>query len=448
MRPALRLLSLQLQHFRNLRRVALQPGAHATVAVGQNGQGKTNLLEALYFLCTLRPLRAGRLSELVQFGQGGARVTGRFLLKGAEREISVEVAEGTRQAFVDGKKAASLEDYFGGVSVVAFTPDDLEVVKGSPESRRLFLDRAVFNRFPAYLRESRAYARALKSRNRLLKERAREDVREAFDLALAQAGARLWARRRALMDELAPRALAAFGAIGRTPLPAAYTYSPAALREELEFQTAGEDALADALAGLLRARAPRDLERGFTSVGPHADDLGISLGGRSARAYASQGQQRALVLGWKVAEIENLETHTGVKPMLLLDDVSSELDPERNAYLMDYVAASGAQTFLTTTDSGLVSRAAGADTLWLRVAAGEVQVAPLSADAGDAGDAGGAGGAAAGPPPDAGRGDPGASEPEAADTQAADTQAVDTGTGGEAAGGAEGGSPRADGLPD
>ena len=195
---SVRLLSLQVQHFRNLTGMALQPGMHTTVAVGQNGQGKTNLLEALYFLATLKPLRASRLSELVQFGQGKARVVGRFLLQGAEREVAVEVAEGTRQAFVDGKKAASLEEYFGGVSVVAFTPDDLEVVKGGPDSRRLFLDRAVFNRFPAYLRESREYGRALKSRNRLLKERAPASLREAFDSTLARSGARLWARRRAL----------------------------------------------------------------------------------------------------------------------------------------------------------------------------------------------------------------------------------------------------------
>ncbi len=367
-----RLLSLHVQHVRNLTEVSLVPGAHATVAVGQNGQGKTNLLEAIYLLATLKPLRASRLSELVQFGAQGARVSGRFLLKGAEREIAVELAEGTRQAFVDGKKAASLEDYFGGVSVVAFTPDDLEVVKGAPEARRLFLDRAVFNRFPAYLRETRSYARALKSRNRLLKERAPEEVREAFDETLARAGARLWVRRRALVDEVAPRAQRAFASIGRTPLPPGYAYTPVGLPKGLDFAVAEEAALVEVLAAALRTRAPRDTERGFTSVGPHADDLTLTLGERSARAYASQGQQRALVLGWKIAEIENLELATGVKPLLLLDDVSSELDPERNAYLMEYVAASGAQVFLTTTDAGLVARAAGPDTLWLTVRGGAV----------------------------------------------------------------------------
>ncbi|GEN07865.1 DNA replication and repair protein RecF [Myxococcus fulvus] len=368
----MRLLALHVQDFRNLAQVSLTPSAHATIAVGQNGQGKTNLLEALYFLATLKPLRAGRLSELVRWGTQTARVSGRFLLKGAEREIAVEVGGGTRQAFVDGKKAASLEEYFGGVSVVAFTPDDLEVVKGGPDSRRAFLDRAVFNRFPAYLRESREYARALKNRNRLLREGGAVDPAylDAYDETLAKAGARIYSRRRALMAELAPRAQATFASIGRTVDPAVYGYHPAHLA--CDFATADEAALASSLRESLTARMRRDLDRGFTSVGPHSDDVSVTLGGRSARAYASQGQQRALVLGWKIAEIENLESCTGFLPLLMLDDVSSELDPERNAYLMDYLARSGAQVFLSTTDGSLVRGAAAGDTLWLSVHSGAV----------------------------------------------------------------------------
>jgi DNA replication and repair protein RecF len=367
-----RLLALHVQDFRNLPQVRLTPSAHATIAVGQNGQGKTNLLEALYFLATLKPLRAGRLSELVRWGTQSARVTGRFLLKGAEREISVEVGGGTRQAFVDGKKAPSLEDYFGGVSVVAFTPDDLEVIKGGPDARRGFLDRAVFNRFPAFLRESREYARALKNRNRLLRDGPAVDAAylEAYDETLAKAGARIYARRRALMAELAPRAQATFASIGRTVDPVTYGYHPAHLGGD--FATADEATLAAGLREALTERLRRDLDRGFTSVGPHADDVAVTLGGRSARAYASQGQQRALVLGWKIAEIENLEAAMGFLPLLLLDDVSSELDPERNAYLMGYLARSGAQVFLTTTDGSLVRAAAAEDTLWLAVHAGGV----------------------------------------------------------------------------
>ncbi len=364
----MRLLSLSCENFRNLSQVTVTPSPRATIAVGENGQGKTNLLEALYYLATLKPLRANTLKELVQFTQGRARVQGRWLLNGAERDIAVEVSHGTRTAFVDGKRAASLEAYFGGVSVVAFTPDDLSIVKGGPEGRRTFLDRSVFNRFPAYLQESREYARALKSRNRLLKEHAPHAHLQVWDETLARMGARLWVRRRALVNEVAPRAVVAFGRIGRIEAGASFLYEPAHLT--LAFQTASEAELQSALAQALDARLLRDVERGHTSVGPHVDDLELSLGEHAARQYASQGQSRALVIAWKVAEIENLSNTNGFLPMLLLDDVSSELDPERNAFLMQYLADSGAQTLLTTTDAQLVRRAAGPQTTWVSVKAG------------------------------------------------------------------------------
>jgi DNA replication and repair protein RecF len=366
-----RLLSLEYERFRNLTKVALEPSSHATIAVGENGQGKTNLLEGLYFLATLKPLRANRLAELIQFGASSARVSGRFLLKGAERQISVEVIAGGRTAFVDGKRAPTLDAYFGGVSVVAFTPDDLAIVKGGPDGRRAFLDRSVFNRFPAYLDESREYVRALKSRNKLLKENAPISHLQAWDATLARHGAKLWVRRRELVGELASRAAAAFQRIGRTVDPASYVYEPSYLKE-LCFAEASEAQLQEALLSKLDQRLQRDLERGFTSAGPHADDLEIALGPHAARQFASQGQSRALVLAWKVAEIENLQQANGFLPLLLLDDVSSELDPERNAFLMSYLADSGAQTFLTTTDRAFVERASGADTRWLQVSGGTV----------------------------------------------------------------------------
>jgi DNA replication and repair protein RecF len=360
---------LQLQDFRNLAQVELSPSPHATVVVGRNGQGKTNLLEAVYFLCTLKPLRAGRLVELVRFQRSSAHVTGRFALGGATREIAVEIREGVREASVDGKRTRALEEYFGGVSVVAFTPDDLAVVKGAPEERRTLLDRAVFNRFPGFLRASRTYLRALRSRNRLLKDGAQGDYLGAYDEALCETGAHILLLRRDLLKELAPRAEATVASIAKLS-GARYAYNPAHL--DVDFAQAQEVMLVGALREALRDRLGRDLERGFTSVGPHADDLDITLDGHPARVYASQGQARALVLGWKIAEIENLRAALGRSPLLLLDDVSSELDPERNAFLMRYLSSSGAQVLLTTTEASLVRGAAGPDTLWLGVEDGAV----------------------------------------------------------------------------
>jgi len=360
-----RLLALRLRDFRNIEAADLEPGPRATVIVGPNGQGKTNLLEAVYLLATLKPLRTARLAELPRFGTKACRVEGAFELGSARRVVGVHVEDGVRQALVDGKKVRELEDYFGGVAVVAFTPDDLAVIKGGPDVRRRFLDRAVFNRFPAFLGESRTYARALKSRNRLLKEDTPPEVVEAFDEPLARAGARIVVRRRRVLAELLPRFEEVLARLSHGQLEGKLKYAPPVVEGAED-----EAAVAARLLAELARRLPRDRERGFTSVGPHADQLGIQLQGRPARTYASQGQQRAAVLSLKIAEIENLREMLGFQPLLLLDDVSSELDRARNAQLMEYLASLDGQVLISTTDVSLVAAAAGADARFFAVREG------------------------------------------------------------------------------
>jgi DNA replication and repair protein RecF len=361
-----RLLSVDVQDFRNVAQARLEPSPRATLLVGENGQGKTNLLEAIYFACTLKPLRAARLSELVRFGADRARVAADVEGPGGVRRVAVEVAQGTRSAFLDGKPQDRLDAYFEGLAAVCFAPDDLLLVKAGPDGRRRFLDRAAFNRWPAVLAEARDYVRALRARNAALRTSAPE-VDASFRGPLARAGARLLRRRRDLVQELAPRLAHAYAEIS----------GPSAPRAELAYRAAGglgaegsEAELEGRLAALLEARTARDRERGFTSVGPHADDLSLSLDARGARAYASQGQQRALVLALKVAEIENLRAVLGRPPLLLLDDVSSELDPEKNRYLLHYLARLPAQAFLTTTDRRLLEAAAGPEAVFYRVEGG------------------------------------------------------------------------------
>jgi DNA replication and repair protein RecF len=350
-----RLLSLEIRDFRNIARATLEPSPSATVLVGRNGQGKTNLLESIYLLATLKPLRASRLAELVRFGAERARIEGRFDGPGGIRQVAVEVAPGARLAFLDGKPQDRLDAYFEGLAAVCFSPDDLLLVKGGPEGRRRFLDRAAFNRWPAVLEEAREFVRALRARNAALRGAAPE-VEESFRAPLVRAAARLLVRRRTLVEELAPRVAWAFAEISGPLAPAAgLAYRPAAgMRVE-----GGEEALAARLDEILALRAGRDREKGYTSAGPHMDDLVLALGGRGARPFGSQGQQRALVLALKIAEIENLRAVMGRPPLLLLDDVSSELDPEKNEYLLRYLAGLPAQAFLTATDRRLLEPAAG-----------------------------------------------------------------------------------------
>ena len=337
---------------------------HTTVLFGTNGQGKTNFLEACYLVSTLRPLRAQKLSELVRHGEEHARVGARFELPGGVREVEVEVRAGARLARVDGKPVRDPDELFGGLATVAFTPDDLAVVKGGPEGRRRLLDRAVQNRHPAQIVDARDYLRALRSRNRLLRQRAQGDLLASFDAPLARLGARLRQRREQVLDELRAHAQRAFAEVAR---------GEAAL--ELSYLSSVSETAEEALRDALEKRLHRDLERGYTSVGPHADDLGFSLGGRPARLYASQGQARAVVLAFKIGEIENLRAMQGKAPLLLLDDVSSELDPERNAFLMTYLGALKGQVVLTTTDPRLVSKSAPGAALFHRVSAGRIEAA-------------------------------------------------------------------------
>jgi DNA replication and repair protein RecF len=366
---------VETRDFRNLepQRVALGP--HATVLFGQNGQGKTNFLEACYLLCTLRPLRAQKLAELVRFEADEAFVRALLSVDAGDREIEVTIRDGSRSARLDGKAVRDPDELFGGIAVVAFTPDDLWLVKGSPDGRRKLLDRAVQNQMPAHLADARDYLRALKARNQLLREGARDDLRGAFDAPLARLGARIRLRRERLLDSLRGAAARAFAQITREQVPLSLEYQASGRDSDAlgpEAALRGESELEARLLLALVRRLPRDRERGYTSVGPHADDVAVALGEQSARTFASQGQARAAILAFKIAEIESLRIAQGRAPLLLLDDVSSELDPERNAFLMDYLGSLGGQVVLTTTDPRLVSKAA-AQAVFRAVSKGRIE---------------------------------------------------------------------------
>ena len=365
------LLDVSTAAFRNLEDQAVVLGAHTTVLFGPNGQGKTNFLEACYLLSTLRPLRAQKLSELARIGSAGtAVVRGRFQLTGGVREVAVEVGPQGRSAQVDGKAVRDPDELFGGLATVAFTPDDLAIVRGSPDGRRRLMDRAVQNRHPAHLADAREYLRALRSRNQLLRQDATDELLASFDSPLARLGAKVRARREEVLEEIRPRAEQAFAEVARGE--AALLIGYLAAGRESDDLARGGDGLEDRLLMALRRRLPRDRERGYTSVGPHADDLLLALGDKPARLYASQGQARAVVLAFKIGEIENLRRAQGRAPLLLLDDVSSELDPTRNAFLMEYLAALDGQVVLTTTDPFLVRKAAFGQAIFLAVQSGRI----------------------------------------------------------------------------
>jgi DNA replication and repair protein RecF len=333
-----RVRALEVAQFRNLQPSLLEPHPRFNVLSGDNGQGKTNILEAIYLLGTLRSFRAARTEEMVQFTTERASVRARVEKLGVERLLEVTLAPGHKNARVDGKGARA-SDYFGGFNVVLFAPEDLRLPRGAPSGRRRFMDRAVWNAHPAYLNEVQTYERVLKSRNALLRENGPRDLLEVYDEQLARAAVPIVSRRRALIEELRPLAQHAFARVTQTGLAL-----------EMEYETALDISnIAESMLMRLDNDKRKDAARGATSSGPHVDDLDFALDGKPARLYASQGQLRAIVLALKIAEIEFLRIKLGDAPVLLLDDVSSELDPTRNAQLFDFLRSVPCQAFITTT---------------------------------------------------------------------------------------------------
>jgi DNA replication and repair protein RecF len=346
--------------FRNLETctIPLEPGFN--VFEGDNGQGKTNLLEAVYWLATLRPLRATRLSELIRFGERRCTVSGRVVLDGLTHRLEARIEDGERLCLREDKPCRPGE-YFGTLAVVLFTPDDVGLVRGPPGDRRRYLDRAVFTGRPGHLADVLAYQRALAARNELLRTSEDAALHDSFEEALAGPARRLLTARAAYIERLTPYFVDAFrGITGGTAAPT-LTYRPSLAPGPEE-----------TLAAQWAADRDRDRERGFTGKGPHADDFGLGLAERSARLYASQGQQRALVLALKIAEIRLLEAFFGLTPVLLLDDVSSELDAERNARLFELLHGFSGQVLITTTEARHVRTPGAAREL--RVEAGRVTV--------------------------------------------------------------------------
>jgi DNA replication and repair protein RecF len=338
------LCALQLTHWRNVAESVVELHPRFNVFAGDNAQGKTNLLEAVYFLGTLRSFRAQKTDELIRFGEPQATVKARVERRGLTRLLEVAIRPGHRTARIDGKVVRAAADWFGGVNAVLFAPEDLRLPRGSPSGRRKFLDRAVFHARPAYLKIAQAYDRLLRSRNAVLRDAAggaalAPALLETYDEQLADVGGQMVTERAVYVTELAPRFAAAHEAITQSGVTAAIHYESA---------TPDAPSIRAALAACRR----RDVARGFTGAGPHLDDLELLLDQRPAGQFGSQGQLRALVLALKIAEIQHLERALSEPPVLMLDDVSSELDPARNRYLFDFIRKMSCQCVITTTHLG------------------------------------------------------------------------------------------------
>jgi len=332
--------------WRNLADEVLALGQRVTVFFGQNGQGKSNLLEAAYYAITFRSFRTSSISEVVGWGGEEAEIEAAVTLRGLDRTLRVEVAAGRKRTSLDGKSVRRDSESLEGAGVVIFGPDDLRLPKAAASERRRAIDRAVFAVHRTYYREAVNFERALKGRNGLLRrgEFPRE-LLESYDDTLARAGARVVMRRRALVHELAPTVATVFGEI-HGDLEARIRYRSDALVEGAESELEIEEAIRVGL----QAERGNDQRKGFTGFGPQTDDLEMLLGDRPAREHGSQGQIRSLVLAFKIGELRHAEAQNAETPVLLLDDVASELDQERRTRLFETISAMACQTLITVTE--------------------------------------------------------------------------------------------------
>jgi len=334
-------------HFRNLKKldVALEP--RLVVMRGDNGQGKTNLLEALYVCATGRSFRTTSARELVTHGEERAGIQAVFVRQGVRHQIEITLDNGRRRIAVDGRYLKQLSRLLEVINVVAFFPDDLRIVKGSPEERRRFFDRAIANYDAAFVNAAVAYQKVLKQRNALLRTPGSFDKNliAVLDEQLMQYGDVIQSARQRYIDEVMPAVQKQFNAImgeGRA----------IGLRLLSGVRDENGGAFRDNFAKALRENIARDRARGMTLSGPHRADILIEVNGAAGRQFASQGQQRGAVLAMKLAEVAFLRERMGFAPIVLLDDISSEFDRQRNRMLMTRIGELESQVWLSTT--GLV----------------------------------------------------------------------------------------------
>jgi DNA replication and repair protein RecF len=361
----MRVVRVTVRNFRGYGEASAGFGDGLTVIVGANGAGKTNLIEALYFGCTGRSCRTANEREVVRFGQTSTRVVVAAEAEDGAHELSVGFAPGEpKRMRADGVSVDRLVEVSARPLVSVFLPDRLELVKGAPSLRRAHLDQLVGALWPARVATRRAYAQTLAQRNALIARirsgGASRNSLHSWDAQLARHGLALMADRHAAVTSVTEpftRWCAELG-LGGDPV--------------VRYRPRSRASTEDELAAELRDRIEGDLERGFTGHGPHRDDLLTTREGRELRAYGSQGQQRLALLALLLAERDALAEDRNAPPLMLLDDVMSELDRQRRQALVDLLRTTPGQSVITATD---LDQVPGADALGVtRLAVGDGRI--------------------------------------------------------------------------
>ncbi len=361
----MRVLAVSLRDFRGYHDAGANLGEGLTVVSGPNGAGKTNLLEALYFGCTGRSCRTTNEREMVRFGASTARVVVSAAADDGPHELSVGFVPGQpKRMRVDGALVERMLDVVNRPLVSVFLPDRLDLIKGAPALRRAHVDQVVAALWPARTATRRAYAQALAQRNALIARirsgRGSRNSLAAWDAQLARHGVQLMGDRKCAIAAIAEPFRALSAELGLNGDPSVAYRPRSRATDPSEF------------AAELAERTDGDLERGFTGHGPHRDELATLREDRELRTYGSQGQQRLALLALLLAERDVIAATRASPPLMLLDDVMSELDGTRRHALVELLRAGGGQAVITTTDLDHVPGAREAPVARLAISAGRV----------------------------------------------------------------------------
>lgn len=367
---------LRLRQFRNFAELDVVFPSEGAAVIGPNGSGKTNLVEALYYLEIFRSFRGSADGQLVRFGEEAFHVRGRFEdpSTGSELEVTAayETRRGLKKVTVNGAEPDRLGDALGRIGVVVFSPTDVAIIAGAPGERRRFLDIVLSLNAPGYLEAIQRYRHTLKQRNVLLKDRVGAAQLEPWTVALVEMGANVMHARARWVDAHGPGFSARYAGIGGEAA-ARMEYRPSVP------DAAGADTdMADALRAELDRVADREWDRGTTLRGPHRDDLGFiredDADGRDLRDFGSGGQQRTAAVSLRLVEAATIREARGRAPIVLLDDIFAELDPGRSERLLEQLEEEPGQAILTAPKASDIEVRHGALERW-RIGGGRIVAA-------------------------------------------------------------------------
>lgn len=336
--------NIELKDFRNYESLSLKFNKNVNLILGKNAQGKTNLLEAIYICSIGRSFRTNKDSEMIRFGTDFARVHIETLKEDMEGSVEIIYSKDAKKyAKVGGTKLKKTSELLENVYLVIFSPEDLKIVKDEPEKRRKFIDRELCQIKPSYYDSLSKYKKILSQRNAYLKEiKIDKEVLDIWDMQLARYGAIVMNLRNEFIKKLSVIAASTHWKITNEKENLEIKYSP-----NIEFlQNRKEQE--EKFYKKIKESFDADIRQRTTTRGPHKDDFEIFIDGINVRSFGSQGQQRTCALSLKLAEIRIIKEETGIEPVLLLDDVMSELDMERQEYLVK--SLSNVQLFITTTE--------------------------------------------------------------------------------------------------